>query len=112
MNPSKRLVIVHFFHIIFVGSLFLYLGLKKNGCPAWVYPALIFLGAGIIIAHGSKLFTNPYSIISWFHIIIVAPLVIFIGYNKPSKDSVAYILILLEGFMAIGYHSYALYNHF
>jgi hypothetical protein len=77
-----------------------------------VYPALVFLGAGIIIAHGSKLFTNPYCIISWFHITIVAPLLIFIGYNKPVKDSIAYILILLEGFMAIGYHSYALYNHF
>ena len=37
-----KLVIVHLFHILFVGGLFLYLGITRNACPAWLYTALIF----------------------------------------------------------------------
>lgn len=108
---NTKLVIVHLFHILFVGGLFLYLGITKNACPTWLYTALIFLGIGIIIAHGLKLLSNPRSLISWFHVLLVAPLVIYIGYNNRHTDLVFYKLILLEGILAIGYHSYALYNN-
>lgn len=106
-----KLVVVHFFHILFVGGLFLYLGINENSCPSWLYTGLIFLGIGIIIAHGMKLFTNPYSIISWFHVLLVAPLVIYIGYMNKQTSIIYYKLILLEGILAICYHSYALYNN-
>jgi hypothetical protein len=42
--------------------------------------------------------------------LIVAPLVIYIGRTGPKTPDIAYNLILLEGIMAIGYHSYALYT--
>jgi peptidoglycan/LPS O-acetylase OafA/YrhL len=106
----SKLVIVHVFHILFVGGLFLYLGIRKNEAPSWLYPALIFLGIAIIIAHGLKLLKNHYSIVSWFHVLIVAPLVIYIGRTGPKTPDIAYNLILLEGVLAIGYHSYAIYT--
>ena len=106
-----KLVIVHLFHILFVGGLFLYLGITRNACPAWLYTALIFLGIGIIIAHGLKLLSNPRSIISWFHVLLVAPLVIYIGYKNNQTGLLFYKLIFLEGILAICYHSYALYNN-
>ena len=107
---SNTLVIVHIFHIIFVGGLFLYLGVRKNAAPLWMYPALVFLGIAIIIAHGLKLLKNRYSLVSWFHVLIVAPLVIYIGRTGPHTPAIAYTLILLEGLLAISYHSYALYK--
>jgi len=108
--PINKLVIVHVFHILFVGGLFLYLGIRKNAAPSWLYPALVFLGIGIIIAHGLKLLKNRYSLVSWFHVLIVAPLVIYIGRTGPHAPPIAYTLILIEGILAISYHSYALYN--
>jgi hypothetical protein len=104
----NKLVIVHIFHIIFVGGLFLYLGIRQNAAPSWLYTAVVFLGIAIIIAHGLKLIKNRYSLVSWFHVLIVAPLVIYIGRTGPHTPAIAYNLILLEGVLAIGYHSYAL----
>ena len=106
----SALVIVHVFHILFVGGLFLYLGIRKNAAPPWLYPAVVFLGIAIIIAHGLKLLKNRYSLVSWFHILIVAPLVIYIGRTGPHTPDIAYTLILIEGVLAISYHSYALYT--
>jgi uncharacterized membrane protein len=102
------LVIVHVFHILFVGGLFLYLGIRKNAAPLWLYTAIIFLGIAIIIAHGLKLLKNAHSLVSWFHVLIVAPLVIYIGRTGPHASDIAYNLIMLEGIIAISYHSYAL----
>ena len=107
MNFSlNRSVIVHLFHILFVGGLFLYLGFQRNAAPSWMYPALMFLGVAIIIAHGLKLLKNAYSLISWFHVLIVAPLVIYIGYTGPHAPSLAYRLITAAGILAIGDHAY------
>ena len=102
----NRSVIVHLFHIIFVGGLFLYLGFRRNAAPPWIYPALVFLGIAIIIAHGLKLIKNIYSLISWFHVLIVAPLVIYLGYVGPHAPPFAYNAITLAGILAIGDHMY------
>ena len=102
----SEMVIVHLFHIIFVGGLFLYLGVRKNAAPSWMYPALVFLGASIIIAHGLKLLKNRYSLISWFHVLIVAPLVIYIGLTGPHAPQLAYQFIIAAGVLAIGDHAY------
>lgn len=102
----SKLVIVHLFHIIFVGGLFLYLGVRQNAAPEWLYPALLFLGIAIIIAHGMKLLKNRYSLISWFHVLIVAPLVMYIGRTGPHTPQLAYKLIAAAGVLAIGDHAY------
>ena len=102
----SKSVIVHLFHIIFVGGLFLYLGIRKNAAPSWIYPALIFLGIAIIIAHGLKLLKNAHSLISWFHVLIVAPLVIYIGRTGPHAPQLAYQFITAAGVLAIGDHAY------
>ena len=107
MNFSlNRSVIVHLFHILFVGGLFLYLGFKRNAAPSWIYPALVVLGIAIIIAHGMKLLKNAHSLISWFHVLIVAPLVIYIGCTGPHAPQITYRLIVAAGILAIGDHAY------
>jgi uncharacterized membrane protein len=101
-----RSLVVHLFHILFVGGLFLYLGIRQNAAPAWLYPALLFLGIAIIIAHGLKLIKNRYSLISWFHVLIVAPLVLYIGRTGPHAPQLAYKFIFAAGILAIGDHAY------
>lgn len=102
----NRSLIVHLFHIIFVGGLFLYLGIRQNAAPTWIYPALLFLGVAIIIAHGLKIIKNRYSLISWFHVLFVAPLVIYIGRTGPHAPQLAYWVITAAGVLAICDHAY------
>jgi hypothetical protein len=42
------------------------------------------------------------------HVFLIAPLLIYIGYNKKETPRFAYELILILGFGAGGYHLYSL----
>jgi MFS superfamily sulfate permease-like transporter len=42
---------VHLFHILFVGSLFLYVGIQRTAIPSIMYPILLGLGLFIIFSH-------------------------------------------------------------
>jgi len=77
------------------------MGIHKNSAPSWIYYVLLFLGIGVISAHGFKLIKNRYSLVSWFHVLIVAPLVLYIGYTGAH----AYQLILGAGILAIADHA-------
>lgn len=46
---------VHLFHILFVGSLFLYVGINRTSIPTLMYPILLGLGVFIIFYHSYKL---------------------------------------------------------
>jgi hypothetical protein len=103
---------VHLFHILIVGSLFLYVGIKSTNTPVFMYPVLLVLGVFIIFYHIYKTYLkysagkNPW--VNLFHIFVVGPLLIYIGYNNRSTPRSAYELLLMLGFAAIGYHGYYL----
>ena len=103
---------VHLFHILFVGTFFLYVGIKSTNTPAFMYPFLLGLGIFIILYHAYKTYfkysagKNPW--VNLIHILIVGPLLIYIGYNKQLTPRYAYELLLMLGFAAIGYHGYYL----
>jgi uncharacterized membrane protein len=48
MNPE---IFVHLFHILIVGTLFLYVGIKRDKIPSYMYPILLGLGIIIIFYH-------------------------------------------------------------
>ena len=52
MNPEA---LVHLFHIIIVGGLFLYVGIYKTNIPKTMFPVLLGLGIVIILYHIFKL---------------------------------------------------------
>lgn len=98
---------VHLFHIIIVGSLFLYVGIMRNNIPHIMFPILIVLGVIIILYHVYKIYKSPKtSCINYIHILLVAPLLIYIGYNAEQTPRKYYELLLMLGFAAIGYHGY------
>ena len=105
---------IHLFHILFVGSLFLYVGIKKTTIHPWFYPFLLVLGLFLIPYHAYKAYNYlKKGINPWFnmiHIFLIGPLLIWIGYKKEKTPSYAFDLLLMLGFASIGYHSYYLFS--
>jgi uncharacterized membrane protein len=105
---------VHLFHIIIVGGLFLYVGIKKTEIPNFMYSFLLLLGIIIILYHGFKVYKklkeglNPW--VNYIHIFIVGPLLVYIGLNREKTQRLYFEILLMLGFASIGYHGYYLVN--
>ena len=105
---------VHLFHILIVGGLFLYVGIKKTEIPSFMYSFLLILGIIIIFYHGFKVYKklkeglNPW--VNYIHIFIVGPLLVYIGLNKEKTQRLYFEILLMLGFASIGYHGYYLVN--
>ena len=100
-------------HLVFIVPLFLYVGSTRAETPQWLYMALLAIGLVIFIYHGVKLtirLTNRSgnSWINALHVLIIAPLLMYIGYHKKETPRFAYELMLMVGFGAGGYHLFSL----
>ena len=105
-----RELFIHLFHILIVGTLFLYVGIQQSKIPDFMFYVLLILGIIIIFYHAYKGYTkilknkNPW--VSLIHIFIVGPILIYIGYNKQQSPLWSYKILLMLGFASIGYHGY------
>jgi hypothetical protein len=100
---------VHLFHIIIVGSLFLYVGINQTNVPKILYPIMLYLGAIIILYHCYKVYIKGKGYwVNLIHIFIVGPTLIWIGYNREKTSRKYFEILLMLGFASIGYHGYYL----
>jgi hypothetical protein len=105
---------IHLFHILIVGSLFLYVGITKSNIPNIMYSILTTLGMIIILYHCFKVYKklnmgiNPW--INYIHIFIIGPLLLYIGLNREKTQRFYFEILLMLGFASIGYHGYYLIN--
>ncbi len=103
---------VHLFHILFVGSLFIYIGIKQKTMAPWVFKMLALLGIFVIIFHVYKAhinFTEKRALwVNLFHILIIGPLLIAIGLHGEKAPRYLFELIFMLGFAVVGYHGYYL----
>lgn len=102
-------LILALFHIAFVVPLFLYVGFQRAASPEWIYNVLFGLGLVVLAYHGVKagirLMTGSMGAwINIIHVLIVAPLMIYIGYNGKKTGRPAYEMLLMVAFGALGYH--------
>jgi hypothetical protein len=100
-------------HLLFVVPLFLYVGFTRAETPRWLYLALLAIGVIVLVYHGFKLIVrlknrSGYSWVNAIHVLLVAPLLIYIGYNKKETPRSAYELLLMAGFAAGGYHLFSI----
>jgi hypothetical protein len=106
--------LVHLFHILFVGGLFLYVGINKDKIYSWLWNILYYLGLIIIIYHIYKLYVymkvNKGIWVNLIHILIVGPILVYIGYNREKTTRKFFEILLMLGFASIGYHLYYLLN--
>jgi hypothetical protein len=104
---------VHLFHILIVGSLFLYVGITRNKIPSLMYPILLGLDLIIIFYHCFKVYNyiklGKSYWVNLIHIFIVEPLLVYIGYNKKNTARLYFEILLMLGFASIGYHGYYLF---
>jgi hypothetical protein len=103
------------FHVLIVAPLFLSIGFIRANTPEWVYFMLLVIGFVVLVYHGYKLFLrlktrSNYFWVNSIHALLVAPLLIFIGYNKKNTPRAAYELLIMLGFSVGGYHLYSLVN--
>jgi hypothetical protein len=105
-------VLVHIFHILFVGGLFLYVGINGVKIPAFIFPLLMYLGIIIIIYHSYKAYLkillDKSAWVNYFHIFLIGPLLIIIGLNGIDTSRKYFELLLMAGMASIGYHGYYL----
>ena len=106
-------VFVHLFHILFVGGLFLYVGINSIKIPAFIFPFLKYLGILIIIYHCYKAYLkisiDKSAWINYIHIFLFGPLLIIIGLNGVETSRKYFELLIMAGMASIGYHGYYLF---
>ena len=80
-----------------------------------MYPTFIlYLSIIIILYHSYKIYLklndkmNPW--VNIIHVLLIGPILFYIGKNKELTPNYMYEIMLLLGFSAIGYNSYKLYN--
>ena len=97
------------FHIALVVPLFLYVGFQRAATPEWVYNLLFGLGLVILAYHGvmAGIRLMSQSMGAWvnlIHALLLAPLIIYIGYYGKKTQRPAYEMLLMVAFAALGYH--------
>ena len=100
------ILLIHLFHIIIVGGLFLYVGIKREKIPPMMFPFLLGLGIFIILYHSYKASISKTPWINYIHIFLIGPLLVYIGYMNKETSRKYYEILLMFGFAAIGYHGY------
>ena len=112
-------VLLNLFHILFVAPLFLWTGMARSTLPPFMYIVLLILGIIVTIYQGYKAYVrflekSNYIWVNLVHVLLVGPLLLYVGIYKKDTPRPAYELMLLTGFAALGYHLYelAMYHDF
>ena len=104
--------LVHLFHIIIVGGLFLYVGINRENISKLLFRILLGLGFLIIFYHAYKTYNYIKAgkgyWVNLLHIFIVGPLLIYIGYYGEKTARLYFEILMMLGFASIGYHGYYL----
>lgn len=106
-------MILSLFHIFLVAPLFFAIAFFRNTLPPWAFQALLVLGLLLLVYQGYKLAVRIYqgSVYAWvnaIHVLLVAPLLLYIGYYGTKTPTAAYELCAMAGFAVLGYHLYSL----
>ena len=105
--------LVHLFHILIVGGLFLYVGINRENIYGGLFSVVFYLGLVIVLYHVYKIYgylNNGKSIwVNLIHVFIVGPLLVYIGYYGEKTSRKYFEILLMLGFASIGYHSYYLF---
>jgi hypothetical protein len=108
-------VVIALFHILIVVPLFGYVAFQRAATEEWLYKVLLALGCIILFYHSYKavirlLAGSTFAWVNIFHVLLVAPLLIYIGYNGKKTPRAGYELLMMATFAALGYHVYNIVN--
>ena len=101
------------FHILTIAPLFLFVAFQRARTPSWIYAVFLALGALLLAYHGWKFMVrwearSSRTWINLFHVVMVAPLLLYIGYYRDSTPRAAYELLMILSWGLVGYHIFNL----
>jgi hypothetical protein len=110
MDPH---IIIALVHIFLIAPLFFVIAFFRSDMPVWAFRSIFALGLFVLVYHAYKFFTklaarSSYSWVNAIHVVIVAPLLIYIGLEQKEAPRSAYEMLIMVGFAALGYHLYSL----
>ena len=105
--------LVAIFHVLVVVPILLWVGFNRAATPEWLYSTLFGMGILVLVYHSYKaisrlLAASPVVWINLIHVLLVAPLLLWIGYYAKRTERPAYDMLLIAAFGAFGYHLYKL----
>ena len=100
-------------HVAFIVPFLLWVAFQRAASPDWVYNVLFGTGLLILVYHGVKAVGRFFakSAMLWvnlIHVLLIAPLLIWIGYHGKKTERPAYDMLIIAAFGAFGYHLYKL----
>jgi hypothetical protein len=106
-------VVLSLFHLLIIVPFFLYVGVYRASTHPWVYRALLIVGGMLLLFHGFKFMSrlssrSDYAYINAIHVLLIAPLLMYIGWNQQDTPRAAYEALLMVSFAALGYHMFSL----
>ena len=108
-------LLIYTSHIFLIGPLLIYIGNNYGeNISNELFNLLLIIGIGMIIYHSYLVYKKGfiYGFIYLLHVILFAPVLIYIGLMKKHSFWGAYFLLMIIGFAAIGYHLRILYNKY
>lgn len=101
------------FHVGIVAPFLIYVGVQRAATPEFVFNGLLGLAGAILLYHlyraYSKWISGSSSLwVNLIHIVLVVPVLVWIGYYKKETSRQAFEMLLLLAFAALGYNLYSL----
>jgi hypothetical protein len=105
--------LVVMFHVLLVAPLLMFVGFNRAATPEWVYNVLFGTGLLVFVYHGYKavarlLARSPVVWVNLIHVLLVAPLLVWIGFHAKKTERPAYDMLLMLAFAVFGFHMYKL----
>jgi len=101
------------FHIAVISPALLYVAIMRGQLSPWIFSLLSGVAIIIFVYHGYKAFIkwkaqSPSLWVNLLHILLVAPLLLFIGSKGYDTPRWAFELLAMLGFASLGYHIYSI----
>tara|TARA_Y100000389_G_scaffold204867_1_gene260274 strand:- start:4 stop:381 length:378 start_codon:yes stop_codon:yes gene_type:complete len=117
MYPALYMKIVNALHVFVLAPLFVYVGLKAEKTPDIIF--MVFLIVGIVVAlyHSYRIFVTyqsvglvPYIYINLVHILLVAPLLVYVGMKKVKTEKIIYKALIVFAVTMVLSNGYRLFG--
>ena len=95
-------------HILVFSTFLGYVGIWKDKMPAFMYTVILTFGIVIILYHIFKAFYKKDSWVNLIHILVVGPILVYIGFMKKETPFKVFEIVLMLAFASLGYHGYYL----